>query len=858
MDTLLVRSNAVINGTLNGYNIDAIATNSAANKLDTTNGVSSGLSLGGTTIYGGAGSNDLTANTLFGLGLRGIAGGTVSVYPTAHTVGTVANLMGLSTTFTTTNATIEVRGRVAADDGGGGLFYYAPFEATNVWQTFQSGSGSFVWKRLLTGAPLNAKWFGARGDGSTDDTAALQAWATAATTGTNKPGGFLPAGTYLISSTLTVGTEGEFATSLISGAGDASIIRQVTTNTAGVKLCGAASLANLRIEALALQPATATNSIGIEFRKVHAANVTGVTVDGFQSGLRKGYLANNYVFSTAIRNNKIQRFSSWGIRLTRDTIGDGDSGNVFENNYINTRTPEYSGNNFVTAEGGIYLQSAAESIIGQNNVENMILTESAFKFEDCFTLSVISPHVEYVAFAGTNAVSVFNSIQSIVTIIGGNTYNNVISNTVASLSMFRGYGTGSTVINGHKQNVISNPGSVPFYRADLNNANHVMLMSGADSSTTTDSIYAAGGNYLLNWNNLAPVMNWNTSRAWINSGKGMIFGTDQAGNGDPLEVRGIARIHGEDNGANLWRSLSLRGAQSSYALDQPSIFTGTGGGTANTMWNSFGRLFIAGRNDAFQGGISFLTGNGTSQLERLGVSPQGVTYAADGLFGSFTYNGQEPIHDASAALEVVSTTRGLLPPRMTTTQRDAISSAAEGLVVFNTTTAQLNIRASGVWLPLLMNPMGNVEAASLSVSGNLLSDAGVFTNTLIKNGVSVPNDVETFPQTQVLTYSTTNVTLTAGGRQTYSHRLVATNNCQLTFSGVVDGDNGTIAVMPATTNITVLLASPARAAGSTAATSTGSTTLTITGTTNGWSHIAWQAFQHSDGNVRVSVNVGAY
>jgi hypothetical protein len=195
---------------------------------------------------------------------------------------------------------------------------------------------------------------------------------------------------------------------------------------------------------------------------------------------------------------------------------------------------------------------------------------------------------------------------------------------------------------------------------------------------------------------------------------------------------------------------------------------------------------------------------------------------------------------------------------MTTTQRDAISSAAEGLVVFNTTTAQLNIRASGVWLPLLMNPMGNVEAASLSVSGNLLSDAGVFTNTLIKNGVSVPNDVETFPQTQVLTYSTTNVTLTAGGRQTYSHRLVATNNCQLTFSGVVDGDNGTIAVMPATTNITVLLASPARAAGSTAATATGSTTLTITGTTNGWSHIAWQAFQHSDGNVRVSVNVGAY
>ena len=37
----------------------------------------------------------------------------------------------------------------------------------------------------------------------------------------------------------------------------------------------------------------------------------------------------------------------------------------------------------------------------------------------------------------------------------------------------------------------------------------------------------------------------------------------------------------------------------------------------------------------------------------------------------------------SAQLEVLSTTKGLLPPRMTTTQRDAINSGnpAEGLVI---------------------------------------------------------------------------------------------------------------------------------------------------------------------------------
>ena len=46
--------------------------------------------------------------------------------------------------------------------------------------------------------------------------------------------------------------------------------------------------------------------------------------------------------------------------------------------------------------------------------------------------------------------------------------------------------------------------------------------------------------------------------------------------------------------------------------------------------------------------------------------------------------------DASAALDITSTTGGLLPPRMTTTERDAIS-AAKGLVLFNTTLNTLQI-----------------------------------------------------------------------------------------------------------------------------------------------------------------------
>lgn len=43
-------------------------------------------------------------------------------------------------------------------------------------------------------------------------------------------------------------------------------------------------------------------------------------------------------------------------------------------------------------------------------------------------------------------------------------------------------------------------------------------------------------------------------------------------------------------------------------------------------------------------------------------------------------------HAPSAKLQVDSTTKGFLPPRMTSTQRTAISSPAEGLIVYDTTS----------------------------------------------------------------------------------------------------------------------------------------------------------------------------
>jgi hypothetical protein len=60
---------------------------------------------------------------------------------------------------------------------------------------------------------------------------------------------------------------------------------------------------------------------------------------------------------------------------------------------------------------------------------------------------------------------------------------------------------------------------------------------------------------------------------------------------------------------------------------------------------------------------------------------------------TFVNNGNVLINTntdvASAIFNVSSTTKGFLPPRMTTTQKNAISSPAAGLVVYDTTLNKL-------------------------------------------------------------------------------------------------------------------------------------------------------------------------
>jgi hypothetical protein len=71
-----------------------------------------------------------------------------------------------------------------------------------------------------------------------------------------------------------------------------------------------------------------------------------------------------------------------------------------------------------------------------------------------------------------------------------------------------------------------------------------------------------------------------------------------------------------------------------------------------------------------------------------------LRHAGPGVFGA----NAGPTN-ASVGLEVQSTTKAFLAPRMTSTQRDALT-AVNGMIIYNSTTTQFEGREAGAWVAL--------------------------------------------------------------------------------------------------------------------------------------------------------------
>jgi hypothetical protein len=158
--------------------------------------------------------------------------------------------------------------------------------------------------------------------------------------------------------------------------------------------------------------------------------------------------------------------------------------------------------------------------------------------------------------------------------------------------------------------------------------------------------------------------------------------------------------------------------------------------------------------------------------------------------------------NASSMLEVESTTKGFLPPRMTTAQRNAIASPADGLIIFNTTTGCPNYRQNGIWYEWCGTlPLGTITALSCSTAthnGTLragVAASGVNSVVAYTGGNSGTHNGQTVTSTGVTGLTATLAAGTfANGAATLSYTITGTPSAAGTasFALNIGGQNCTL------------------------------------------------------------------
>lgn len=217
---------------------------------------------------------------------------------------------------------IEVLGYYTPGDKGGGDFYWdaSSVVADNGGTVIQSSAvvGAGRWIRLTGGQPLSVRWFGAKGDGVANDTAAigntLIAGANAAV--------YVPAASvhYLINSALPT-----VSNTTVDGDGPASLIRSSNLN-ASILTCTTQSGITLKNLAFAYTGASAAHLV---------AAISFVNCD------------NSHIY-----NNEISSYLQHGIMLFNS------SNNTMTNNYIHGHIGTDDG----SADIGVYDNSSYNTI----------------------------------------------------------------------------------------------------------------------------------------------------------------------------------------------------------------------------------------------------------------------------------------------------------------------------------------------------------------------------------------------------------------------------------------------------------------------------------------------------------------
>ena len=186
------------------------------------------------------------------------------------------------------------------------------------------------------------------------------------------------------------------------------------------------------------------------------------------------------------------------------------------------------------------------------------------------------------------------------------------------------------------------------------------------------------------------------------------------------------------NSSTIFFSSDTAGASTSPALTGNAVslaHNGSAGLTISSLnTSSLSRLQINGANGSLFAVTDAVTGtvftvNDASGLPIVSVDTGLNDVVTIGTYGSnalVVRNNQVGVGtttpNVAALLDITSTTKGFLPPRMTSTQRDAIASAPASLIVYNTTDNAISLHNGTAWGNVLTTHSASFTSATLAAA----------------------------------------------------------------------------------------------------------------------------------------------
>lgn len=169
-----------------------------------------------------------------------------------------------------------------------------------------------------------------------------------------------------------------------------------------------------------------------------------------------------------------------------------------------------------------------------------------------------------------------------------------------------------------------------------------------------------------------------------------------------------------DDGTTAKLQINIGTSLPAFNIREGSYYIRTIGAQGFRIGGSGGYV-THGYNGVQTGGVDYYINGSEGTMAQFGgfysmFNPNATIYYGLGVTGSSNANlfrvsprynnigiGMEPSGTSSAILDITSTTQGLLGPRMNTTQQNAISSPATGLLIFNTDTAKYRFYNGSAW-----------------------------------------------------------------------------------------------------------------------------------------------------------------